>query len=115
MNIKEYVEIFKKTYKAKEIEFKDITKYCSRPDMYGENFDIETVSEDEIYSDNFVTLVIKGSNLDENGKFDWGTTAIMVFAEFDDQKEVINACTISELYVQRQRSNVKILQNAKYL
>ncbi len=102
MKINDYINILKKEYKAKVIDFeKDIRKYFSCPDMYdhcGQNFDIILVSEHSIYSENFETIIIKGSAVDPFGKFDWGTKAIIVFAEYNEQKEVINHCMISSFF-----------------
>lgn len=95
MKLNEYIKLFEKEYKAKIIDFSEVKKYFSRPDMYGNSFDIAKVSEREICSSNFVTLVIKGSNIDPNGHYDYGTKADLLFVEYDESKNVINTCLIS--------------------
>lgn len=97
MQIKEYIDIFKKEFNAKIIEFEEIKKYLPAPDFYGNNFNIATVSEREICSDNFTTLILKGSNVDPTGKLDknWGISCIIIFVEYNEQKEVVNACMLS--------------------
>lgn len=102
MKIEEYINILKKEYKAKVIDFdKEIRQYFSRPDMYdhcGKKFNVFLVSERAITSDKFVTLIVKGSAVDPLGKFDWGTKAIIVFAEYNDDNEVFNHTMISSFF-----------------
>ncbi len=98
MKISEYIEILKKEYKAKVIDFKDVKKYFSKPDMYGKNFDVYYVSERMIESDKFKTIIIKGSFVDPLGKYDYGTKAIIVFAEYDDKEEVFNHSLVSSFF-----------------
>lgn len=98
MKISEYINILKKEYKAKVIEFKDVKNYFSTPNMYGKTFDVNYVSEGEIQSDKFKTIIIKGSNVDSLGKYDYGTKAIIIFAEYDDNGEVINHGGVSSFF-----------------
>ena len=98
MKISEYINILKKEYKAKVIEFEDVRNYFSTPNMYGKTFDVDYVSEWEIQSDKFKTIIIKGSNVDPLGKYDYGTKAIIIFAEYDDNEDVINSCVISSFF-----------------
>jgi len=95
MKISEYINVLKKEYKAKVIEFEHVRNYFSTPNMYGKTFDISYVSEREIQSDKFKTIIIKGSNVDPLGKYDYGTKAIIIFAEYDDNEDVINYCVVS--------------------
>lgn len=98
MKISEYINILKKEYKAKVIEFEDVRNYFSTPNMYGKTFDVNYVSEGEIDSDKFKTIIVKGSNVDPLGKYDYGTKAIIIFAEYDDNEDVINYCMISSFF-----------------
>ncbi len=96
MQLKEYVARLKKEFYAKEIEFDDICKYLSPADFYGKNPSIESVSEREICSQNFVTLVIKGHNISPKAHYPAnGTTADLVFVEYDKNKNVTNACLVT--------------------
>jgi len=109
MKIDEYINVFKKTYKAKTIDFKDIRKYFSIPNMYGENFDIYYVSEREIHSNNFKTIIIKGSNVDPFGKYDYGTKAIILFAEYDENEEVFNHFVLSSFCCKDKSARSKLI------
>ena len=98
MQLEKYINILKKEYKAKIIEFNDIKRYLSNPEYYGKNFNIYTVSEREIQSDKFITIIIEGNQVDKHGEFLDGTTAIIVFAEYNDDNEVINYCAITSFF-----------------
>ena len=98
MKINEYINVLKKEYKAKVIEFEDVRNYFSTPNMYGKTFDVNYVSEGWIQSDKFKTIIIKGSNVDPLGKYDYGTKAMIIFAEYDDNEDVINSCVISSFF-----------------
>ncbi|MBO4962729.1 MAG: hypothetical protein J6C97_03035 [Clostridia bacterium] len=99
MKISEYVNILKKAYKAKVIVFENVRNYFSTPNMYGKTFDVYYVSERIIESNNFKTIIIKGSNVDPSGKYDYGTKAIIIFAEYDENEEVIHSCVISSFFL----------------
>jgi len=100
MLLKEFISIFEKEYNAKIIEFEDIKKYLPTPDFYGNNFNIATVSENDIITNNFITLLLKGSKVDSTGKLDknWGIKEIAIFVEYNDKKEVINASMLSSFF-----------------
>ncbi len=109
MKINEYIQILKKEYKAITIDFKkEIQDYFSRPDMYGKHFDIDLVSEGYIQSNDFKTIIIKGSSVDPFGKFDWGTKAIIVFAEYNAQQEIINHYVISSFFPKNKDADKKL-------
>ena len=36
--------------------------------------------------------------MDPLGKYDYGTKAIIIFAEYDDNEDVINSCVISSFF-----------------
>ncbi len=109
MQLRDYVNLLKTEYNAKLIDFNtEVKNYFSSPDTYGENLDIQQISEGEICSNRFITCIIDGFAVDALGKFDWGTKAIIVFVAFDEKDEVCKYCVISSF-----RSNNE--QNIKKL
>ena len=108
MKISEYVNILKKAYKAKVIVFENVRNYFSTPNMYGKTFDVYYVSEGEIQSDKFKTVIIKGSNVDPSGKYDYGTKAIIIFAEYDENEEVFNHSLVSSFFCKDKLAQKKI-------
>ncbi len=97
MKINEYIEILKKEYDAKVIDMKtEIRNYFSRPDMYGDRYDdVYYVSEGEINSDLFKTVVIEGKKIDPLGHYEWGMKAHIVFIEYNKNEEVVEYSCIS--------------------
>ncbi len=96
MKLDKYVEIFKKEYDAKIINFQtQIKDYFSRSDMYGEELSIERLSEGIITTDRFITLIVEGKEVDPQGEFLWGTKAHIIFVEYTPDGEVNKYCLLS--------------------
>ncbi len=108
MKIDKYIEILKKEYDAKVIDMKtEIRNYFSTPDMYGDKYDdVSYVSEGEINSDLFKTVVIEGKKIDPLGHYEWGTKADIIFIEYNENEEVIDYSCISS-YICKNKENLK--------
>ncbi len=100
MKIDKYLEILKNEYDAKVIDMKtEIRNYFSRPTMYGDRYDdVSYVSEREIHSNLFKTVIIAGNKINPRGHYEWGTKADIIFIEYNENEEVIKYCRISSYF-----------------
>ncbi len=111
MHINKYVEFLIKTYNARVIDFKkEARNYFSNPDMYGADFDIDCVSEGNIQSNMFCTLIIDGSKIDPKGFFKNGTKANIVFVEYDKEQTVINYFVLSSFFCSDRNAWISFLR-----
>ncbi len=110
MKIDKYLEILKNEYDAKVIDMKtEIRNYFSTPDDYGDRYDdVSYVSEGEINSDLFKTVVIEGYKINPRGHYEWGMKADIIFIEYDENEEVINYCRISSYFCDEEDGDTEL-------